>query len=509
MIKFYCTVFCILGISVSIYASGRKLPVVDEYQDVEIIQITHRGISIVHRDGGCVINVEKLSDKAQELLKEELEIYRKRQAEYKQKQEEQQHQLAQVSDGLSKQGGISVDKQDNEDIVAGIACYTINDYKTAFQHFLRAAEQGDVEGQYRVGRCYTKGEGVDKDFTQAFAWYQKSADAGYADALLELGHCYYKGRGIEKDGAKAIESYQKAIEKGNLKAYASLGWGHIEGSTFPQDLPLAIQYLQKGATLGEKLAQYNLGYCYHGGRGVKKDFPKAVFWFKKSAEQGFALAQFSLATCYFTGDVKISSTPVRPGQSSKTITGQNYSAAVIWYRKAAEQGYLPAQISLGVCYYNGLGVPKDMAQAAKLWADAAEKDDNDAQYRLATCYQNGTGVPQDSSQANYWFKKSAANGNKKASAELKLQNLQKLIPATNSKQERDIAYSVIERMAQGRTLEEIFSDPGLQAYTRQNRYLQSLLQILRRYEKNPPPTDYILAPATEKARRDWKEFMGE
>lgn len=277
----------------------------------------------------------------------------------------------------------SPDAQQN--LQEGMSYYEKGEHAKAFQYFLRAAEQGSVEGQYRVGKCHSKGEGTDKDLKRAFNWYQKSADAEYADALLELGHCYYDGRGTAKDGAKAVESYQKAIEKGNLKAYASLGWGYLEGRTISKNLPLAIRYLQKGATLGERLAQYNLGYCYHGGRGVKKDFSKAVFWFKKSAEQGFALAQFSLATCYFTGDVKISSIPVRPGQSSKTVTGQNYSAAVIWYRKAAEQGYLPAQVNLGFCYYNGLGVKKDMVQAAKLWTDAAEENNAEAQYRLATC----------------------------------------------------------------------------------------------------------------------------
>lgn len=103
MKKLFLAMCCIFWAGTTSYASGRKLPVLDEYDDVEITQITYRGISIVHRYGGCTIDVEKLSDKAKELLKEELEIYRKRQEEYKQQQEERQRQLKEASVDQAKQ----------------------------------------------------------------------------------------------------------------------------------------------------------------------------------------------------------------------------------------------------------------------------------------------------------------------------------------------------------------------------------------------------------------------
>ena len=39
---------------------------------------------------------------------------------------------------------------------------------------------------------------------------------------------------------------------------------------------------------------------------------------------------------------------------------QNYKEAVRWYRKAAEQGYVRTQYTLGVMYRDGEGVPKDL-----------------------------------------------------------------------------------------------------------------------------------------------------
>ena len=42
---------------------------------------------------------------------------------------------------------------------------------------------------------------------------------------------------------------------------------------------------------------------------------------------------------------------------------KDYAEAVIWFRRAAEQGYAVAQFVLGLMYANGDGVPKDDVQA--------------------------------------------------------------------------------------------------------------------------------------------------
>ena len=42
---------------------------------------------------------------------------------------------------------------------------------------------------------------------------------------------------------------------------------------------------------------------------------------------------------------------------------ENYTEAVKWYRKAAEQGDPDAQFDLGVCYCSGEGVMKDYVEA--------------------------------------------------------------------------------------------------------------------------------------------------
>ncbi len=52
--------------------------------------------------------------------------------------------------------------------------------------YRRAANQGDADAQYSLGRLYENGTGVPKDTAQAAAWYRKAADQGHADAKQRL-----------------------------------------------------------------------------------------------------------------------------------------------------------------------------------------------------------------------------------------------------------------------------------------------------------------------------------
>jgi TPR repeat protein len=56
--------------------------------------------------------------------------------------------------------------------------------------------------------------------------------------------------------------------------------------------------------------------------------------------------------------------------------------AVVWYRKAAEQGDAQAQNNLGVMYQNGRGVAHDDAQAVFWYRKAAVQGNTDAQRNL-------------------------------------------------------------------------------------------------------------------------------
>ena len=133
------------------------------------------------------------------------------------------------------------------------------------------------------------------------------------------------------------------------------------------------------------------------------DYTEAVKWYRKAADQGLARGQYNLGNMYRQG----------------LGVSKDYSEAVKWYRKAVEQGHAMAQCNLGYMYKNGLGVSQDYSEAVKWYRKAAEQGNTIAQYNLGNCYKDGRGVSKDLSEARRWFEKAAAQGDEDAVARLK------------------------------------------------------------------------------------------
>jgi S1-C subfamily serine protease len=81
----------------------------------------------------------------------------------------------------------------------------------------------------------------------------------------------------------------------------------------------------------------------------------------------------------------------------------NYTDAVKWYQKSAEQGVAGAQAQLGICYQNGFGVPKDNEQCVKWYRRAANQGEKYGQAMLGLCYGSGRGVPLNDVEAYKWL----------------------------------------------------------------------------------------------------------
>ena len=142
---------------------------------------------------------------------------------------------------------------------------------------------------------------------------------------------------------------------------------------------------------GDARAQYTLGVFYKKAR----DDAEAVKWYRKAADQGYAPAQCQLGFIYDKG---------------RREQGNN-SEAVKWYRKAADQGYSQAQNNLGILYQHGReGAVQDYSEAAKWYRRAAELGHKGGMYNLGVLYENGWGVVQDYSQALAWYTKAAELG---------------------------------------------------------------------------------------------------
>jgi TPR repeat protein len=80
-------------------------------------------------------------------------------------------------------------------------------------------------------------------------------------------------------------------------------------------------------------------------------------------------------------------------------------------REGAGKGDAVAQLTLGLCCYNGDGVPQNYGEAARLFRLAADQGDADGQGLLATCYIQGDGVLKDLGEAARLHSLAADQGN--------------------------------------------------------------------------------------------------
>ena len=92
--------------------------------------------------------------------------------------------------------------------------------------------------------------------------------------------------------------------------------------------------------------------------------------------------------------------------------------AVNWYRKAAMQGQVEAETSLGLMYRQGRGVEQSDKEAFRWFEKAAHKGEPAAQFNLADYYLNGKGVLADPVKCYAWVMLAAEQGNSDAASAL-------------------------------------------------------------------------------------------
>lgn len=167
--------------------------------------------------------------------------------------------------------------------------------------------------------------------------------------------------------------------------------------------------LKRSALAGEVSAQLLVGDMYANGDGVPKNLKEALKWYQLAAEQGNAKAQTTLGSMYHLGtfieDPKLPPTPPR-----FNLVPQDYKEAARWYRLAAEQGYLPAELNLAAMYNAGQGVSQNDKESLKWYRLAAEQGDVTAQRTLGTLHYQGLRVRQDYKEASKWFQMAAEQG---------------------------------------------------------------------------------------------------
>jgi uncharacterized protein len=133
--------------------------------------------------------------------------------------------------------------------------------------------------------------------------------------------------------------------KGDAEAQYHVGMMHNNGIGTQRDIKQAFEWFKKATASNDPLGAYKLG-CYYDGQGadvVASDAKEALKYKLVAAKAGYVLAQHDVALLY--------------------ERQENAEEAAKWWKMAGDQGYPKALYNLSGSYFQGKGVPKDLALA--------------------------------------------------------------------------------------------------------------------------------------------------
>ena len=148
------------------------------------------------------------------------------------------------------------------------------------------------------------------------------------------------------------------------------------------------------AALGLPKFQYELARAYYTARFGEQNPGEAAKWCRRAAEQGWPPAE-SLLAQFHVGAFGVA---------------EDWDQVFYWNRRAAEHGDPWGQIALAWCYRQGVGTQQDTGLAFKWWLEAAQQGLPEAQYAVADCLFSGTGAPMDLEMADQWCRLALENG---------------------------------------------------------------------------------------------------
>ncbi|AYV81340.1 MAG: hypothetical protein Harvfovirus28_5 [Harvfovirus sp.] len=231
----------------------------------------------------------------------------------------------------------------SEKINGGPKADQIEKYNKIFEFY--SLNNKNSWSQYMLGMMYRFGSLTVKVADEAIGWLRLSVQQRNCFAMCALADMYRLGESMKRDEVGAFELYMCAAEFGNSEGQFRAGRALLSGRGTEVDEKKGVKYLMLAALQNHFEGAAELGLCYMNGVGVLVNEKEGEKWLRKSAEGGCDVGQFHLGDMYFFG---------------KDGMGVRYDKALKWFKVAGESNNPDALCRLGIMYYQGLGVKKNM-----------------------------------------------------------------------------------------------------------------------------------------------------
>jgi TPR repeat protein len=195
--------------------------------------------------------------------------------------------------------------------------------------------------------------------------------------------------------ARSRELLLPYADAGDTDAMVLLAENYREGmcENRPGDRERAHQWFEKAANLGNVAAMSALYMSYFGERGeraaVEEANVKGLMWFMRAADAGYAPAQVGLGHRYLLG---VGGVP------------QDDNKAREYLEKASADGSAGAKRDLALLHATSSEIWANRHLTIPLLVKAAEGGDQNAPYDLMAIYYKGEFVPKNYAEARRWGK---------------------------------------------------------------------------------------------------------
>lgn len=183
----------------------------------------------------------------------------------------------------------------------GRAAEQRGNYEAAKELYSAATDMGHTTAAYLLGLLCESGKLGRIERKEAFLAYHAASAGGNANAIYRLGLCYSRGFGVNRDFSAAARLFAVAAKQGVFEAateanriksrkYAKVGRRFYAISSVMYrkgDVLEAIKFRNIAAKLGNARAMYLLGCHFDFGDGLPMDKSKAGAWYARAAKAGY------------------------------------------------------------------------------------------------------------------------------------------------------------------------------------------------------------------------------
>ncbi len=278
------------------------------------------------------------------------------------------------------------------------------DYAKAAEHYQLAADAGEKLSQTALAYFYEQGLGVPQDYDKSFALLTAASNQNWGFAHAALSIHYLFGQGTQVDAVKAYDLAWLAQRQGVVYAEGILGYLYQNGLGTERMLAQAKFHYQDGANGGDQYSadqipgveaelacQDAAGSPYEpGGIGYGRAFLDI------NADDAIAACENAIA---------VNPAPIgnKVWLARAYARAERYEDAVPLLEEGVTAGNVLAHAVLGDMLMAGAGIEENPERAIGLYRAVADNFGL-AQLSLGLAYANGMGVPEDREQALHWLR---------------------------------------------------------------------------------------------------------